>query len=299
MTMLTCWRRRNASRNGVSRGKARHGLGWLVAPAVALYAVCGCATWKQAQYFEVIGDPDPVTGIAPKNYFRMTITGSGGGGVDYKMRAAYVSAATLDTLNGKIPVVPEADLSEENETAYDAIKGHYLGSLTEYAQAKRDAGVQNYQDQEERILEIARQSWFSSLIDSDLMSLGQTQSLDPYRFRKLVFYSSATNINLQDYDSQINSVLTKVATLARSFKQRKEAHQVASKNRKNAVKKLFSKYVGDDDLADDWVDLLLPDAQKKAEGDDEETGDGPEDIPDVGPDAGAAGSRQPSSSGES
>src|SRR4051794_36656487 len=97
----------------------------------------GCSQVRQVQYFEVTGEPDPETGISTKTYYRMTIFGEGSFVEKYHMKAAYVSAATLDTLNGKIPTIPEADLSAENEAAFEDIRADYLGTLRQFSKSIR------------------------------------------------------------------------------------------------------------------------------------------------------------------
>ncbi|MCK4657946.1 MAG: hypothetical protein KAV82_00350 [Phycisphaerae bacterium] len=205
------------------------------------FAMPGCATVKQVQYFEVVGEPDPLTGIAPKNYYRMTIEGWGGWGADFKLNAAYVSAVTVDTLDGKIPLVPEADLSEESENEFQKIRAAYLKTLVDYAEAVAQSPASEARGQERSVLEIARQAWFAGFNDQDLISLGQVKSADPYRFRKLVFYTSAKNIKLDQYNQQINSVLDKTGALARLFKQQRDNRNNRREQRMGALSRIIDK----------------------------------------------------------
>ncbi|UCE61345.1 MAG: hypothetical protein JSU63_06270 [Phycisphaerales bacterium] len=200
----------------------------LVLPVVAAVFCCsGCASVRQVQHFEVIGKPHPVTGIAPKSYFKMTIEGRGGGLVKYKMRAAYVSATTLDLMNGKLPNLPGADLSEQNLKVFDDIKKDYLSALKQYSTEKKreDTKVSDPARHEQNIIAIARQGWLASLADQDFMSMGQYETTDPYKFRKLVFYASAMNLDLTQYDAEINSVIDKTASLIEGMRQRKAARK--------------------------------------------------------------------------
>jgi len=251
--------------------------------AVAAAWTAGCAGVKQVQYFEVVGDPDPLTGIAPKNFYRMTLRGTGGGGVMYKLRAAYVSGATLDTLNGQIPSIPEADLPEANANAFAEIKDDYLRSLTDYAEVRANLDPADAGAHEQRVAEISRQAWFASLQDADLISLGQVHSTDPFRFRRLVFYASAENIDLEDYDAQINSVLERTGTLARALKAQRQARRAERASRKRAARDAAQRLIalvgaGDDAqaLLVSLLELLVPGEQEHAAGDaaTEITGDG-------------------------
>lgn len=201
---------------------------WLYVSVLALIVQSGCARVFQTQYFEVVGSPDPDTGIAQKNYYRMTVSGTGGGGVRYKLQSAYISSTTLDTLNGKLPVLPEADLSEANIKAFNEIKNSYLTAAKKYALVTdEDNSViqpgNTSGDQDRLMMGVARQAWYSSLSDSDLISLGQSNTTDPYQFRKLVFYASATNINLKEYESQIDSIISKTSALVKHFRMQKES----------------------------------------------------------------------------
>jgi hypothetical protein len=180
----------------------------------------GCARVEQVQYFAALGEPDPATGIAPKRFYRMTLHGAAGVGVEWKMRAAYVAQTTLDTLNGKLPSIPEADLSPDAELAYDEIRQSYLDCLKGHARQRALAAVDTPAEYERAVVDIARQGWLAGLSDQDRDSAGQGKTTDPYRFRKLIFYATAANVNLQDYDGQITSALDKATGLARSFKSR-------------------------------------------------------------------------------
>lgn len=258
--------------NLAMRWKAHPVTGWAQAMSgVLILLMCGCATLKQVQYFEVVGDPDPNTGMAPKSYYRMTLEGHGGILVHYTMQGAYLSTAAIDTLNGKTAEIPVIDVPTDNQACFDVVKRAYLQNLANYAcnragvpavplkppPAKNEAEpaaqdpathdpatqtpvaetpaaetpaaqtpvAQTLTAQDDVSIEIARQAWYASLSDSDLVSLGMIGSADPYRFRKLVFYTSAKNIslNLKDFGGQIDDVVAKTTQLAEAFKAKKEA----------------------------------------------------------------------------
>lgn len=188
----------------------------------------GCASMTQSQYFEVIGSIDPITGEPIKSYYRMSIKGNGNLLSAYNLRATYVSATTVDSFNGKLPTIPVADLPRENENVFDELKREFMDELKSRAERVR----QFYREREKfrqhdlfggpkaekSLTAQARALWFSSLSDTDLISLGQIGSTNPFVFRKLVFYATASSIDLREYESTLTSAINKTATLARRFK---------------------------------------------------------------------------------
>jgi len=182
----------------------------------------GCASFKQVQHFEVVSE-DPLTGERTTNFYRMTITGGSSGAVEYKLRAANMSAASVDVLRGQTPFLPEADLPiEQDEQFQRAMSAYYkamasrseiLGKQVEQAATESDA--------ETATRHLANAVWLSSLTPADVISVGQTDSLDPLRFRKPVFYATAKNIDLEKaIGPQIDAMISQVETLARREKQR-------------------------------------------------------------------------------
>ena len=85
------------------------------------------------------------------------------------------------------------------------------------------------------MLGIARQAWFAYLSDGDIISMGETRKTDPYQFRKLVFYTSASNIDLSQYSDEIDSAISKVEGLARGFKNIRDAQREAERARRDAA----------------------------------------------------------------
>lgn len=197
----------------------------------------GCASLTQTQYFEVVSPPDPETGEATRNYYKMTITGRGDLLNTYQMNAAYVSKAALDVLRGQGVSIPIVDIPEKNLEKFEAIKTHLLMALENQAKAHADAaGVySSTREQEEEILAIARQLWYASLSDSDLISMGEVENADPYEFRRLVFYSSAKNIKFEQVASEIDSIISDVETIARNARERKEAEKAAQQQQRQTL----------------------------------------------------------------
>lgn len=206
------------NRSATSPGRAR----WCAALASACLALslAGCSEFEQVQYFEVVGPPDPVTGLTSRSYYRMTVTGRGMGVEEYKMRAAYLSSSALDTLDGKIPTIPAADMDENRRSYFKAIRAAYLRTAQARAEelAGRYAdGAMDPQQFDQVMTEISRAVWAVTLSDSDLASLGQVRSVDPFEFRKLVFYASARAVALDRYNAQVDSAIQKTNALANLF----------------------------------------------------------------------------------
>lgn len=177
---------------------------------VSLLLYSGCVAHEQRQYFEVV---DPETGNV--NYYRMTIRGGGGLGVDYNLQAGYFSAASVDVLRGRMPDIPEVDLPIENDAAFDALTAKYYNALSDLSSP---APVDPSVSIDDAVLRQARLVWFGQLSPADVAAMGMTQSTNPFEFRKLVFWASANNIDLRSYGAEIDAMLDSATTLIRAGK---------------------------------------------------------------------------------
>ncbi len=226
-----------------------------VLPFVLVVILAGCATVKQVQYFEVVYE-DPREQLEYKTYYKLTVEGgSVVGPVVYKLKAAYLNSATIDVLEGKGVFVPEVDLPRAADETFKNLLAKYRDALekrTEIAR-RRATGestigstgtdpprsdteveggvVEPYNvalpdklPDERTVVDLGRQVWLGSLSTGDIVSMGQTQNADPYQFRKLVFYSTAKNIDLEKaIGPQIDSMISKVETLARREQEQSDA----------------------------------------------------------------------------
>lgn len=205
--------------------------------AVLFWVSTGCAVHDQVQYFAAT---DPETGAT--NYYRMTISGWGALGTDYHLQAGYFSSEAVDVLRGSMPEVPILDMPIEQLELYDRTAQQFYASVlqeakrinpikdpsslpakTEQAQADTPLGalpegidVEPFKD--DKALEMSRQIWLSSLSKTDLASMGRTQNTNPYQFRKLVFWVSANNIDLNHFAAEIDGVIDNVTAIASTFK---------------------------------------------------------------------------------
>lgn len=207
--------------------------------------MAGCTTVGQEQYFEVIGKPDPTTGKTPVAYYKMTIKGSSQFMGKYKLNAGYVSAETIDALQGNAPTIPEADLDEQNNQAIDEMKRILLKKLTSHAAAQSNYASGDPSEHEEQVIAIARQIWLASLNDPDLFSMGRMQSADPGQFRKLVFYANSKplDLDIEAYGSQIDSLIEKTGTLSGAMRDRKKAEEAMNGQRTARQRAFLTKLV--------------------------------------------------------
>ncbi len=244
-------KQRICSLDGTRRYKCLFGL-----LLIAMSCIQGCATVTQSQYFAVVEPPDPKTGEIRQNYYRMTVEGRGNILNKYKLSAAYVSKAAIETLRGEEPTIPVIDTPDQNQETFDEIKKHLLAAFEAQASEHSAAasGFQSAEEQEEHVLAMARQLWMSSLSDSDLISMGQVEDSDPYEFRKLVLYATAKNIKFEQVASDIDSVISDMEVIAQNEKKKRKAAEQAREQRRQAI-------IGGIPNLRTWANTL-PDSQK-------------------------------------
>lgn len=218
--------------------------------AIALHV--GCVSHRQQQYFEVV---DPESGNV--NFYRMTIRGGAGLGADYQLQAGYFSAASVDVLRGRIPEIPEVDLPVENDAAFDALTARYYDALVAMSDDLIAGGAG-----EEAVLERARLVWFGQLSPADVAAMGMNQSTNPFEFRKLVFWTSANNLDLRAYGGEIDAMIDSATTLVRAAK----AQNKSRTSRRKGVRAFILKVIESQPAMAPYVDsikaLLEPESSK-------------------------------------
>ncbi|MBN1343842.1 MAG: hypothetical protein JXQ73_14255 [Phycisphaerae bacterium] len=70
----------------------------------------------------------------------------------------------------------------------------------------------------ERAIAVARNVWFASLSQADVISMGRTQNTNPFQFRKLVFWATARNIDLSQFATEVDGVIDNVTTIAQTVR---------------------------------------------------------------------------------
>ena len=215
-----------------------------------------CAVHKQVQYFAAM---DPDTGVT--NYYRMTVTGSGGMGISYRLQAGYFSAAAVDVLRGSMPKVPVLDLPVEQLEVFDGLTQHLHAALIQEAKRVQDVPesganlvasqgsaaadrrldcTQQYEAfEDERILRLARVVWMGSLSSSDLASIGMTGNLSPYQFRKLVFWATGTNVDLNQFAGEIDGVIDNAVAIASAAKTQRDQKKKQAKARREGLQNVI------------------------------------------------------------
>lgn len=256
------------------------------AVAVVVLAPClaGCVQHQQIQHFAV---RDPDTGAT--NYYRMTIKGGNNAtAVQYQMQAGYFSAAAVDILRGQMPKIPQLDLDPEQQKVFDALLNEFYGSLLEEAR-RRTGGVgkecvdesgvagdggerlaaKTMTQLEEQALYLARLVWLGSLSASDVASVGMTQHTNPYQFRKLVFWTTVQNIDINEFATEIDGIIEQVTSLGLAFKEiakAREAERTNDRQRSKTVLNAIREATKDDPLIAPLVQTVLPQEQAE-EGD--------------------------------
>ena len=146
-------------------------------------------------------------------------------------------------LEGKGPFIPEADLPLAADQDFKDVMKAFRTAVKERATAAANAAssvsVSDSHD-DAALVEAARQAWFASLSNADIVSIGRTRSTNPYEFHKLVFYATAKNLDLQkSIGPQIDSMISKVQTLARREQQRAEARQTRQRSLRGFARQLL------------------------------------------------------------
>jgi len=229
-------------------GVGRHALQCLLC-AVLLLGAMGCAMVEDSLYYKAVAIGDD--GSQTVNYYRVDIEAEGLNARTFKVRSGYVSVDTIDTLSGDIPTIPEADFSPKEYAAFSQVKKDFRDRLT---QQSGSWGAEDINDLDHFTTQAARVAWYASLSDKDFISIGQTEDVNPYSYRKLVFYTSAQDLNLTDYGTQVDNAIDKTAALAKHSREQREARkqekQLEHQTKMNAVNKLVPYIFGAQNDAD-------------------------------------------------
>ena len=118
---------------------------------------------------------------------------------------------------------------------------------------------------DEEVVALARLVWFGSLSKSDLASIGMT---NPYQFRKLVFWATAANIDLNEFAGEIDGVIDNVVTIAGTFKSQAKAQKQERKGQRESLKSLtgYLDLEEKEGAVNSIIDLLSPSGAENAQG---------------------------------
>jgi hypothetical protein len=229
--------------------------GLLILAILLGLALTSCGTFTETQYFRAInrGKNGEILG---SNYYRVTLKGRGDLAKKYKMNAGYLNCQTADVLlNGALPDIPAADY---DLTDYASVKAQKK-SLQDKLKVVGDPDKSTNADPNKMALDAARRAWLGSMSDADFISMGQSETTNPYKFRKLVIYVSAENFKLSDFAAPIDSVIQNTTALAQTLQARREAE----KQKKEGEDKAKREYV--EQLAGNLIGtsgVITPDAAK-------------------------------------
>lgn len=144
--------------------------------------------------------------------------------------------ATTPTDAQRAAVEARIERLEQSATDFDLLADEAGQLLARY----RDAAATE-RDRLPRLTEadlrgIARLVYFGSLSASDLASMGREGSSDAYQFRKLVFWATAENIDLNRYAGQIDSVIDSVVVVAQSARTEQKRRAAEQKARRDGIR---------------------------------------------------------------
>lgn len=98
---------------------------------------------------------------------------------------------------------------------------------------------------EDRVRRLARFVWYTSLSSADVASIGMTESSNPYEFRKLVFWATAKNLDLNQFGGEIDAVIDNATGIGLALKtnheQRKAAKEQEAQARHKQIQSLLDK----------------------------------------------------------
>ena len=119
-----------------------------------------------------------------------------------------------------------------------------------------------------KYIKLSRLAWLSSLSSEDVAAVGMNQTLDPFHFRKLVFWTKSTSWNLDQAAGDIDAIRGQVVEIGRSYKkigqERETAHaqaqadQVARANAALEALKRMAKDGTDLGVITNLVKILVP-----------------------------------------
>lgn len=166
-----------------------------------------CAPIEKSQYYMAV---EPDTG--QRAIYKLTLRITGYGAERYKLTSGYVDANVVDALSGNLK--EPSDLASPNAQAsqrasdlqhIDQMYGERLRSLADtmpsvpLTQPAKDP-IRNATNW------YARLYYARSLADSDLTSVGQTNTDQPFSYRKLVFFVSTKTIPIGNFSNELDAV---------------------------------------------------------------------------------------------
>ena len=221
-----------------------------------LVLACGCAgTSRELQTF-IAEDPDS----GERALYQVSIKGAGIGGVKYYVSGAYLPRTSIELYEGKIPrSLADLDAAAPGgASATGEILAEYHALLKTQAKLEREAHEgQRLESAKER--RAVRRFFADTVADSmlsvsELRSISESGSDDPYRFRKLVYFVSTEPIKIQDFQGELGEIESTLDTLAKTMgdarQKRKQAAEARHTQQKQKLQAIASFLSEQPDLAD-------------------------------------------------
>lgn len=128
-----------------------------------------------------------------------------------------------------------------------------LGSVVE-APGRVPSGTEEFT--EERAVAMLRQMWLTTLSASDRASAGMIKNLDPYQFRKLVFWASVTPMDLNQFSSEVDGVISNSIDMADAVRKQAAQRKQEKLDQEARVRKAARRAAasGDSGVVDDLLE---------------------------------------------
>jgi hypothetical protein len=177
--------------------------------------LAGCANSNSVQHF-IAEDP----GTGERAIYRLRIDNAGAFS-QYYFTAAYLPKVAIDLYQGKIPeTLAELNAqSPDHESAAAKIQGNLQEFLVHQSKAQLDRLTKTEATDDRRLIDEGTM-YFSRLMAramlsaADLQSVGEEDTLDPYKFRKLVYFASTKPLKVADFSGEIRDVESSLNTVS-------------------------------------------------------------------------------------
>lgn len=169
--------------------------------------------------------------------YKLELSVSGFGAAKYKFTTGYLPASAVDALSGKLKEPKDLySLKPRSE----AQARHLNGIFEEFGKRLEELSRSPSRGDPDEIRNLI--TFYgglyaaAALADSDLISIGQTGSNDPYAYRKLVFFVSTEVINIKRFESEVEALERTAVDLADSIRQVRQARAAATQAKAERIK---------------------------------------------------------------
>lgn len=210
----------------------------ICATTVCLLFFGGCSAITGELQTFIAEDPD----TGERALYRLEIFGTGIGSVKYHVSGAYLPRTAIELYDGEIPQ-SLADIDAESpggESTTGKILAEYHQFLEKQAKLEREAKdnliLTSLKDRRDVRRFFADAISDSMLSVSDLRSISEAGSDDPYRFRKLVYFISTKPLKVQDFQGEIGEIESTLNTIAQAMSEARQQRRRAAEARRTQRK---------------------------------------------------------------